>query len=89
MNQKCPGCNTPFEKEAGYFVGAMIAAYFLGILLVAPTLIMSLFVFQLSIPLAITIGVIQLLVMTPVLFRFSRLLWIQLEYRLNISAQVK
>lgn len=30
MNEYCPNCNTKFEKEPGYFFGAMFVNYGLG-----------------------------------------------------------
>jgi hypothetical protein len=89
MNHKCPSCGGVFEKEPGYFMGAMIAAYFLGILLVTPTLVICLFGMEMETAPAITIGAVQLLIMTPILFRFSRLMWIQIEYQLTDSMHTK
>lgn len=85
MNSDCKVCNHHYEKESGYFIGAMIASYFLGVLLLVPTLTLSLFVFQLEMPMVLLIGSIQLLFLQPLLFRFSRLFWIQLEFRLTKS----
>src|SRR5437899_10038697 len=30
MNETCPVCGMRFEREQGYFLGAMYASYFLG-----------------------------------------------------------
>ncbi len=31
MNDACPGCHTPFEREPGYFVGAMYISYAMAV----------------------------------------------------------
>ena len=78
-----------FEKEEGYFVGAMIASYYLGILLITPTLVICIFSLELELPVALTISGVQLLLMQPFLFRYSRLMWIQIEYQLTHSIHSK
>ena len=35
MNPRCPGCDVPFEREQGYFLGAMYFSYGMGVLLLA------------------------------------------------------
>jgi uncharacterized protein (DUF983 family) len=83
MNSACPACGEIFEKESGYFIGAMIASYFLGVFLALPLLLLGIFRYEMEAPFAITLSTVQVLLMQPFLFRFSRLLWIQLEARLT------
>ena len=35
MNERCPVCDLKFEREPGYFLGAMYVSYGLGIVFVA------------------------------------------------------
>jgi uncharacterized protein (DUF983 family) len=87
MNPRCPHCGEVFEKESGYFVGAMIASYFLGVFLALPVLLLSIFRFELEAAWAITLCIGQTLLMQPFLFRYSRILWIQLEAQLTQVAK--
>jgi uncharacterized protein (DUF983 family) len=87
MNPGCPACGEVFEKESGYFVGAMIASYFLGVFLALPVLLLSIFRFDLEAAWAIGLCIAQTLLMQPFLFRYSRILWIQLEARLTHAAK--
>lgn len=79
MNRTCPSCGNRFEKEEGYFIGAMIIAYFVGTMLALPTLLVAVFVMQVEFPIALLIACIQMLVCGLILFRFSRLAWINIE----------
>ena len=87
MNPTCPGCGTRFERESGYFIGAMIASYFLGVFLALPTLLLAVFKFEQDMSLAILLSSIQLVLLQPLLFRYSRILWIRLEAELTAAAR--
>lgn len=79
MQERCPGCGLKFEREQGYFLGAMYISYALalvtivafGLLLWASTLWslqrIALWATLLFLPLA------------PTLTLFSRVLWIYLD----------
>jgi uncharacterized protein (DUF983 family) len=83
MNEKCPNCGNIFEKESGYFIGAMLASYFLAILLIIPTLGLCLFILNLDLSISLFIGLTQLVMMQVLLFRYSRIIWIQIEHRMT------
>ena len=83
MSPACKNCGTRFERESGYYIGAMIAAYFLGVFLALPTLLIAVFAFQLDMGLAIVLSSAQILLMQPLLFRYSRILWIRIEAALT------
>lgn len=85
MNSKCPVCGNVFEKEEGYFIGAMIASYFISFFLAVPVFLLSVFVFELEMPFALLLVSAQLLILFPILFRFSRLVWIHIESDLTKS----
>ncbi|MBU6155178.1 MAG: DUF983 domain-containing protein [Bdellovibrionales bacterium] len=85
MHKSCPVCQVPFERESGYFIGAMIAAYFLGVFLALPILLLSVFGFGLSMTQAILLSSLQLVLLQPFLFKYSRILWIRVEAALTRS----
>lgn len=83
MNKSCPSCGQVFEKEPGFFLGASIAAYFLGAFSLVPTLIVCLLILKMELLPMLLIGIAQLLILTPALWRFSRLTWLYVERRMS------
>ena len=81
MYKNCPVCGEDFERETGFYYGAMYASYGLTVLFgVIVFLIMCvLFDFDTTTYL-ITFITLQLLLL-PVIYRASRLLWINIFVR--------
>ena len=84
MNDACPSCGLVFEREPGYFVGAMyvsyamaIPAYLLAILLV------HMFFQGLSDLAVLAAGVPVVCLASPCLFRYSRLIWMHFDRALD------
>ncbi len=65
MNAACPACGVIFEKESGYFIGAMIASYFIGTFLALPVLLALVFFYELEMPVALMLIMAQILLMQP------------------------
>lgn len=78
MNKRCPVCNENFERETGFYYGAMYVSYGItvgfGALLF---LILSVIGGMEMIPFLITFSIL-LIVLMPIIFRVSRLIWINL-----------
>lgn len=78
MNEICPVCSSRFEREPGYFTGAMYISYGLGMLV----LILMVSVYQLPPirswppPLVVTLALVTYLMLVAPIFRWSRILWI-------------
>jgi len=83
MNRACPACGNVFEKEPGYFIGAMIASYFLGVFLAFPPLLALVFTFKVEMVQAIAASIVLIFILQPLLFRYSRILWIRIEHQLT------
>jgi hypothetical protein len=83
MNSVCPGCGFKFEKEPGYFLGSVIAAYFICAFALVPTLVLLFFVFQLEPFWIVVIGILQIMAMHPFLYRYSRLMWLFVENKMT------
>jgi hypothetical protein len=83
MNPQCPECAFKFEKEPGYFLGSMIAAYFLCAFALVPTLVVLFFVAKAEPFWIVTIGIIQIAALHPFLYRYSRLAWLFLENKMT------
>jgi hypothetical protein len=81
MNKSCRKCNYVFEREQGYFVGAMfLDAMFLPISAI-PTVLF--FAYNGLIKTGAFVAVFQMAFISPFVFRFSRLIWIQVGYKFD------
>ena len=48
-----------------------------------PTIVITLFVLHLDLPVAVGIGITQILLFHPFLFRYSKLAWLYVENRMT------
>lgn len=78
MNKKCSRCGEDFERETGFYYGAMYASYGLTVAFgIAVFVVMCVFLDFDSITFLIVFSILQILLM-PVIYRISRLMWINL-----------
>lgn len=78
MRQYCPVCGLEFEREPGYYLGAMYFSYGLALLTGAPTFIILLLLHPSNLLIMLILG-LQLTLSTPWLFRYSRMIWLHLD----------
>jgi uncharacterized protein (DUF983 family) len=80
MNETCPSCGVHFQREEGYFLGAMYISYGLSsiILLVAYIAVGWLFP-DWSDLWVLTLSVAILLPFVPLVFRYSRVVWMHFD----------
>lgn len=77
MNEYCSHCQYKFEKEPGYFFGAMYVNYGLTVAQSIATYVIAQFFFKETFDLRmIPIIAVVILALSPFNIRFSRLLWI-------------
>lgn len=80
MHEECPACKIRFEREEGYFLGAMYFSYFL----MTSILLLVMYAGHLLWP-DIDLGIMSLLATAvslptvPFVFRVSRVMWIAYE----------
>ena len=79
MNPICSNCGLVFEREAGYFLGAMYISYTIGVILVVPVALILLLVFHVGMVAVIVIALIQTILTMVVSFRYSRVIWLYLD----------
>jgi hypothetical protein len=79
MNPACSDCGLRFEREAGYFLGAMYISYSLQVLTVLPVSLFLILVADRSLALVLTVMVVQTLVSAPLFYRYSRIAWIHVD----------
>jgi uncharacterized protein (DUF983 family) len=78
MNKNCPACSVPFERETGYFLNAMFVAYAIGFLFIIPTAI-YLYFLDVSVPVFSVIILVEMVVLWPLIFRYSRVIWLHID----------
>jgi uncharacterized protein (DUF983 family) len=81
MNERCPTCDLKFEKEPGFFVGAMYFGYAISIasfvtVAVAITVLSAVLEFSATTTLYIVSIITATLLLVPFNFRYSRVMMI-------------
>jgi hypothetical protein len=87
MHALCPTCGLKYYREPGYFVGAMVFSYLLAVLACLPVSGFLLVSGQPS-EVILGVGVLELVALGPLLFRYSRLLWLHIDFRADPVSQV-
>jgi hypothetical protein len=80
MNEECPCCGLRFERESGYFLGAMYFSYplsvpILGLLILAGHLLLP----EWRIEFVIGLAALAYIPFVPLIFRYARVFWIYFE----------
>lgn len=80
MNDPCPDCGLVFQREEGYFLGAMYVSSVLSMVAATPIYFtLAHFLPEVdSILLALTAFALYL-PLTPIVFRYSRVVWVYLD----------
>ncbi len=82
MREHCPVCGHKFQREPGYFTGAMYASYFLAILVLGLITLITYFLFlpDWKIENVVLVAAIPFLLLVPMVFRYSRIVWMHIDY---------
>ena len=77
MNTLCPACGSRFEREPGYFTGAI----YIGILLAIPVVLLALYLLMRFLPdiplqLSALLSVLAFVPLLPITLRISRVMWL-------------
>jgi len=79
MNEFCPHCGLHFEREPGYFIGAMDVACYLTV----PVLFLLVLAIRLltnwSDTACLSLGTALYLPLIPAMFRCSRVVWMHID----------
>jgi Protein of unknown function (DUF983) len=80
MNDPCPVCGLVFEREPGYFFGAMYFSYAIAVVILVPLF----FLLQWLLPerlswLVVPVTLLPYLFLVPLVFRYSRVLWLYFD----------
>lgn len=79
MNATCPECGILFEREDGYFLGSLVLAYFLTGGVTVPVFAYLLLGAKWELPDALVLCATVIVLLNPVLFYFTRMLWVHLD----------
>ena len=79
MNERCPVCGLRFEREPGYFLGALYVSYMVSI---PPVLVLMLIfwrMLQWRFDLAVVAAFVAYLPAVPFVTRAARVVWMHLD----------
>lgn len=80
MNAQCPQCGLRFDREPGYFTGAMYISYAMAVPIAAAVALTTGYVLpHWSFERVIAVAFAALVPLSPLLFRYSRILWIHFD----------
>jgi uncharacterized protein (DUF983 family) len=82
MHERHPTCGLPYERESGYFVGAMYFSYGLALIVTAPVWLLMAWLGRPLGEVYLATGCL-LIVGSPWLFRYARVLWIYVDHTLD------
>lgn len=72
-----------FERESGYFAGAMVVSYGLAVPILAGIVVALIIVGGLDAVAALIIGNTAYLVLVPFIFRYSRVVWLHVDWLID------
>jgi hypothetical protein len=79
MNERCPACGLRFEREEGYFLGAMYFGYFLATAFMVLAYIAGALLLPWPREWVAGLAVLLFLPLAPLASRFARVLWIHYD----------
>jgi len=83
MHERCPACDLKFEREPGYFLGAMYIGYGLALVTIAILSSLLWWFFRWQIQNAVIGGAVLFLPFAPFLTVMARILWIYLDQSID------
>ena len=83
MNERCPTCGLEFEREPGYFTGAMVVSYGLAVPVLGALVIGLMTIGGLDAVQALLIGDAIYLALVPFIFRYSRVVWLHFDWKID------
>jgi uncharacterized protein (DUF983 family) len=83
MHERCPICDLKFDREPGYFLGAMYVSYGLGLVIVSFIATLLWYVTGWWITKDTIWAVVLFLPLAPTITLFARVLWIYLDQTID------
>ena len=82
MYSACPQCGLKFEREEGYWTGAMLINWLLVSITLIPLGALLLVKGQ-PFPLVLLFTLILLVAFLPLFFRYSRIIWLHFDHKVD------
>ena len=79
MHERCPVCDLKFEREEGYFLGAMYISYGIGVVMICVFAFVLWVLTAWSLQKDVLWGIVLFIPFAPSITLFSRVLWIYLD----------
>ena len=79
MNERCPVCGLRYEREQGYFLGAMIVSYILSIPIILLLVMTAWWLTDWSLQRLLLVSWLVFLPFVPGIVRLARSLWIHFD----------
>jgi uncharacterized protein (DUF983 family) len=86
MRIDCPLCQLRFEREEGYWTGAMMINWILISFTLLP-LGAILLITGRPFPLVLLLIAVLVTVLLPVYFRYSRIIWLHVDHRADVAKE--
>jgi uncharacterized protein (DUF983 family) len=83
MRERCANCGLVYEREQGYFVGAIYLNYIAAVGTAVATVLLLDWTIGLSLRTQLVVGVAIVTLVPLVFFRYSRSLWLAVDHFLT------
>ena len=83
MHDRCPNCSLRFNREPGYFLGAMYISYGIALVLIVALGAALWVLTQWRIDRVAIVAMVLFLPLVPMLTLLSRVLWIYLDQKID------
>jgi uncharacterized protein (DUF983 family) len=85
MHDRCAACDLRYEREQGYFVGAIYINYAVTVAVAAGTVLILDALVGLTLAQQLAIGIALAALVPLVFFRYSRSLWLSVDYLVTLA----
>ena len=89
MYDDCPHCGIHYEREDGYFMMAVFVGYVMSFFIAVPAIVVLYFMLRPSIWGYVIGATITLLLASPLVFHYARVVWMYIDQLLDPRPQVK
>ncbi len=83
MHERCPVCGLKFEREQGYFLGAMYISYGVALITIVVLALILWMATRWSLQRITVWAILLFLPLAPTLTLFSRVLWMYLDWAID------
>jgi hypothetical protein len=86
MYDNCPKCHQDFQKEPGFYWGAMYIGYGLSSGYMLSAMVLCIFAFDFTVNQSFAAAIVGGVLFVPLIARLSRAIWINISVKYNPNA---